>query len=80
MSVEVLTARSEPEAQRNRRVMERQLQKSAMKVIGVVNRERAHIPPITTNESNPFPYQILVNPSGGKEGGAAGLGGKMGIF
>lgn len=76
MSVEVLNARSEPEAQRNRRVMERQLQRSAMKVMGIVNRERAHIPPITTNESNPFPYQVIVNPTG-KEAGASG---KMGIF
>lgn len=59
--------------------MERQLQKAAMRIIGIVNRERGHIPPITTNESNPFPYQILVNPSG-KEGVVAGLGGKMGIF
>ncbi|KAK4501658.1 hypothetical protein PRZ48_007467 [Zasmidium cellare] len=79
ISVELMTARSEPEAQRNRRLMERQLQKAAMKVIGIVNRERAHIPPITTNESNPFPYQIVVNPSG-KEGTVAGISGKMGIF
>ena len=43
-----------------------------------VNRERAHIPPITTNESNPFPYQVLVVGSAGGSGGS--LGGKMGIF
>lgn len=70
-----MQARSEPEAQRNRRLMERSLQKAVMRVVGIVNRERAHIPPITTNESNPFPYQVLVNPSG-KEG----VVGKMGIF
>merc|ERR1711939_243875 len=27
-----------------------------------VNREKDHIPPITTSESNPFPYQIVINP------------------
>lgn len=80
LSVEVMQARSEPEAQRNRRLMERSLQKAVMRVVGIVNRERAHIPPITTNESNPFPYQVLVNPPEGKEGAVGGLGGKMGIF
>ena len=74
IDVTLTTARSEPEAIRNRRLMERGLEKAAMKIIGIVNAERGHIPPITTNESNPFPYNILVNP---KEGG---WGQKMGIF
>ncbi|KAK4622314.1 hypothetical protein CLAFUW4_07142 [Fulvia fulva] len=74
IDVTLTTARSEPEAVRNRRLMERGLEKAAMKIVGIVNRERGHIPPITTNESNPFPYNILVNP---KEGG---WGKGMGIF
>ncbi|KAK4899216.1 hypothetical protein LTR27_003447 [Elasticomyces elasticus] len=62
IEVTLTSARSEPEAERNRRVMESSLQKAAMKVVTTVNEEKGHIPPITTNESNPFPYQIVVNP------------------
>lgn len=54
--------------------MERSLQKAAMKIVTIAGEERDHIPPITTTEANPFPYQILVNP---KE---HGWGRGMGIF
>nr|POE90352.1 meiotically up-regulated gene 66 protein [Quercus suber] len=74
INVSILSARSESEKGRVRSAMEASLQKAAMDVIDIVNRERMHIPPITTNETNPFPYQISVN---SKEGG---LGTKMGIF
>ena len=74
IDVTLTSARSEPEAARNRRQMEKQLQSAAMKVVEIVNRDRNHIPPITTNESNPFPYQILVNPKND------GWSQKMGIF
>jgi hypothetical protein len=62
IDVTLTSARSEPEAARNRRQMEKQLQTAAMAVIQTANRERDHIPPITSTDSNPFPYQILVNP------------------
>ena len=62
IDVTLTSARSEPEAVRNRRQMESQLQKAAMKIVTIMDRDRGHIPPITTNETNPFPYQILVNP------------------
>ncbi|RMY11936.1 hypothetical protein D0867_07924 [Hortaea werneckii] len=62
ISVTLTSARSEMEAARNKTSMETSLQKAAMKVVTLVNAERGHIPPITTNETNPFPYQILVNP------------------
>ncbi|RMX85406.1 hypothetical protein D0869_03856 [Hortaea werneckii] len=62
ISVTLTSARSETEAARNKTSMETSLQKAAMKVVTLVNAERGHIPPITTNETNPFPYQILVNP------------------
>ena len=42
--------------------MEKSLQKAAMKIINIVNMDKDHIPPIMTGESNPFPYQITVNP------------------
>ena len=38
------------------------LQQSALKIVKIVNKEKEHIPPITTSESNPFPYQIDLNP------------------
>lgn len=65
-------ARSEPEAARNKRLMEKSLETAAMRILSIVNGEKSHIPPITTNESNPFPYQILINPKGdyfGQKGG-----------
>jgi hypothetical protein len=74
IDVTLTSARSEPEAVRNRRQMENQLQSAVLKVIQTVNRERNHIPPITTNDTNPFPYQILVNPK------ADSWSQKMGIF
>jgi len=54
--------------------MEAMLLKAAMKIVTTVNREKDHIPPITTSESNPFPYQISVNPKDN------GWGARMGIF
>lgn len=54
--------------------MEKSLQKAAMKVVSIASEEKDHIPPITTNETNPFPYQILVNPR------ESAWGRNMGIF
>ena len=45
-----------------RKAMENMLQKAALKIVAVVNRDKDHIPPITTSDSNPFPYRIVVNP------------------
>ena len=45
-----------------RRAMENMLQKAAMKILSIVNRDKDHIPPITTSDANPFPYRIIVNP------------------
>ena len=42
--------------------MESSLQKTALKIVDLVNTEKDHIPPITTSEQNPFPYRMLVNP------------------
>jgi hypothetical protein len=50
------------DAAKVRRAMEKSLQKTAMKIINIVNRDKDHIPPITTTDTNPFPYQIMVNP------------------
>jgi hypothetical protein len=45
-----------------RRAMENMLQKAALKILSIVNHEKDHIPPITTSDSNPFPYRIVLNP------------------
>jgi autophagy-related protein 101 len=55
--------------------MEKSLQKTAIKIITIVNREKDHIPPITSTDTNPFPYQIVINPS--LKSDALG---RMGIF
>jgi hypothetical protein len=73
IDLHVMTARSEPEAQRNRRVMERSLSKAALAVVTLANLERGHIPPITTNDA-PFPFQIDVGPGGGGGKGGGGRG------
>lgn len=65
LNVAILTPRNDGDKDNVKRVMEASLQKAAMDVVEIVNKERGHIPPITTNESNPFPYQILVNPKDG---------------
>ncbi|SMQ53091.1 unnamed protein product [Zymoseptoria tritici ST99CH_1A5] len=76
ITVEVVaTVRSEGERERMRRVMEKGLREAVMRVVEVVNAERGHIPPITTNETNPFPFRVVVEERGGE-----GWGGRMGIF
>lgn len=48
------------------------LQRTTMKIVTVVNKDKEHIPPITTSETNPFPYQIELNPR--LEGWGKGIG------
>jgi autophagy-related protein 101 len=50
------------DAAKVRRAMEKSLHKTAMKIINIVNRDKDHIPVITTTDTNPFPYTITVNP------------------
>ncbi|KAK4123189.1 DUF1649-domain-containing protein [Parathielavia appendiculata] len=47
-----------------RRASETTLHNTIMKAITLANAHKDHIPPITTTESNPFPYQIHVGGSG----------------
>jgi autophagy-related protein 101 len=37
------------------------LMTTVMKIITFVNAHKDHIPPITTSETNPFPYRININ-------------------
>jgi autophagy-related protein 101 len=54
--------------------MESTLLAAVMKIVTSVNAHKDHIPPITTSESNPFPYQINVNQKD------AGWAARMGIY
>ncbi|KAF2206842.1 hypothetical protein CERZMDRAFT_52352 [Cercospora zeae-maydis SCOH1-5] len=58
-----------------RHLMTYELEKATWQVLEIANQQRNHIPPITTNESNPFPYDLKI-----KRSGQEGWGGKMGIF
>ncbi|KAF9890931.1 hypothetical protein FE257_005188 [Aspergillus nanangensis] len=62
LDVTVATPRTESERAKVRKAMENMLQKAALKILAVVNRDKDHIPPITTSDSNPFPYRIVLNP------------------
>ena len=46
-----------------RNAMEQTLSATIMKLVTCVNAHKDHIPPITTSDANPFPYQIHVNQS-----------------
>ncbi|KAA6412224.1 MAG: Meiotically up-regulated protein 66 [Lasallia pustulata] len=74
--VEVTLAMPRTEAERTKvlKAMETTLQKTAMKIVTIVNQHKEHIPPITTSEANPFPYQIILNPR------SENWGTRIGIF
>ncbi|KAI0540819.1 DUF1649-domain-containing protein [Xylaria digitata] len=61
VKVTVAEPRTESERAKVRRAMEQTLLTTAMKIVTFVNSYKDHIPPITTSETNPFPYQINVN-------------------
>ncbi len=70
----ILTACMDTERVKVRKAMETMLQRTALKIVTIVTRNTDHIPPITTSEANPFPYQIVINPRG------EGWGTRIGIF
>ncbi|KAI0901935.1 DUF1649-domain-containing protein [Annulohypoxylon nitens] len=61
IKVTVAEPRTDSERAKVRKAMEQTLLTTAMKIVTCVNSHKDHIPPITTSESNPFPYQINVN-------------------
>ncbi|KAI1180448.1 DUF1649-domain-containing protein [Nemania sp. FL0916] len=61
VKVTVAEPRTESERAKVRKAMEQTLLTTAMKIVTCVNSHKDHIPPITTSETNPFPYQINVN-------------------
>ncbi|KAF2657440.1 DUF1649-domain-containing protein [Lophiostoma macrostomum CBS 122681] len=73
LDVTLAMPRTETDVLKVRRAMTKSLQKAAFKIVNIVNQYKDHIPPITTTDQNPFPYQIVVNPKPAQ-------GPRMGIF
>jgi len=61
LDVTLAVPKSEEEVKKVQKAMQGGLVRTGMKIIDIVNRDRAHIPPITTSEANPFPYQIVIS-------------------
>ncbi|KAH7037653.1 autophagy-related protein [Microdochium trichocladiopsis] len=74
IKVTVAEPRTDGERAKVRKAMEHTLLTAVMKIVTCVNTHRDHIPPITTSEANPFPYQITVNQKD------AGWATRMGIY
>ncbi|CUS11476.1 unnamed protein product [Tuber aestivum] len=74
LTVTVVSARTDADRAKLRTSMEAQLQAAVLNIITTASMKKDHIPPITTNEANPFPYQIIVSPKGET------WGARMGIF
>lgn len=64
INVTLVNPRTDTERARIRRIMETNLQKAVMQIISNTTYHRDHIPPIITNDKNPFPYHIIVQPKG----------------
>lgn len=73
LDVTIATPRTDSERAKVRKAMENMLQKAALKVLSVVNRDKDHIPPITTSDANPFPYRIVLNPRTDSWGNRIGI-------
>ncbi|KAF5018315.1 hypothetical protein F66182_9714 [Fusarium sp. NRRL 66182] len=61
VKVTVAEPRTESERAKVRRAMEQTLQATAMKIVTFSNTHKDHIPPITTQGTNPFPYKINLD-------------------
>ncbi|RSM09617.1 hypothetical protein CDV31_007630 [Fusarium ambrosium] len=61
VKVTVAEPRTESERAKVRRAMEQTLLTSAMKIVTFTNTHKDHIPPITTQGTNPFPYKINLD-------------------
>ncbi|RPB16004.1 DUF1649-domain-containing protein [Morchella conica CCBAS932] len=74
LNVTLVTIKTDSDRARARASLEHQLQKAVLEIITTASLRKDHIPPITTNDLNPFPYQIIVSPKGET------WGARMGIF
>ncbi|KAF9143971.1 hypothetical protein EC957_002565 [Mortierella hygrophila] len=56
----VVTNINEKDKQRSIKNMEKALSSLFLSILRTVNERKDHIPPITTSDGNPFPYQIVI--------------------
>ncbi|CAG8695179.1 15975_t:CDS:2, partial [Cetraspora pellucida] len=60
VTITTVTCHTESDKLRIRKEMDRQLSACLFKIIRYVNDKKDHIPPITSLDANPFPYQIAI--------------------
>lgn len=60
VSIKAVTCRSDVETEQMRGLVQQQLQGVLMAMAADVNANKEHIPPITTVETSPFPYRVVV--------------------
>lgn len=63
--------RNEDEKQASKEFTEKQLRQIILNIINQVNTHRNHVPPITTTDSTPFPYEIVVSGEDDNDGWGA---------
>ncbi|EFY90777.1 DUF1649 domain protein [Metarhizium acridum CQMa 102] len=61
LKVTVAEPRTESERAKVRRAMEQTLLTTVMKIVTFANAHKDHIPPITTQGGNPFPFKINID-------------------
>ena len=62
LDVTLLNPRTESERLKVMKRVADGLQRTAVKVVTIVNQEKDHIPPITARDENPFPFSINLAP------------------
>ncbi|KAK0645947.1 autophagy-related protein [Cercophora newfieldiana] len=77
IKVTVADPKTEGERAKVRKATVTTLNNTVFKIITLVNAHKDHIPPITTTDSNPFPYEININPHKSAESGWAA---RIGIY
>ncbi|KAF9088116.1 hypothetical protein BGX29_006753 [Mortierella sp. GBA35] len=60
ITINVVTNINEKDKQRSIKNMEKALSSLFLNILRTVNERKDHIPPITTSDGNPFPYQIVI--------------------
>ncbi|KAF8930874.1 hypothetical protein EDD21DRAFT_376699 [Dissophora ornata] len=60
ITINIVTNVNEKDKQRSIKNMEKALSSLFLSILRTVNERKDHIPPITTSDGNPFPYQIVM--------------------
>ena len=73
LDITLANPRTESERNKLMRSVNTTLQKTAVRIVTIVNKHKDHIPPITARDSNPFPYSISLSPRAETWGKSIGL-------